>query len=292
MKMRSTTKSFSRSWQIVFIPTRTLRCEQDETRVKDFWVHSCTWFDLLCRCSASSDVQLIDHTDASSSNATKDRFRFSFPAVTFPDPSRTASGLVYVHCRVQLCPANECTRPDQCSGASRVSRKRRSVTESRHVSAGPMLVELDTSGEWLGFKSWRVWILIVHLLACLPPHLQVQCIFDNVSCCYTEIQVTDQTCSIAQSSFIISISAPGQPPGRVCWLAACLGPKYTGIPGVNARGLWNQTAWSLQRAIYYTMKQDLETVLYKPLCHHGFKASCAVYHVSGGAWLFTLSLPL
>ena len=61
-----------------------------------------------------------------------------------------------------------------------------------------------------------------------------------------------------------------------------LGPKYTGIPGVNARGSWNQTAWSLQRAIYYTMKLDLETVLYKPLCHCGFKASCAVYRVEHG----------
>ena len=68
------------------------------------------------------------------------------------------------------------------------------------------------------------------------------------------------------------------------------GPKYRGIPVVNVRGSWNQTAWSLQMAIYYTMKQDLETVRYKPLCHPGFKASCAVY--PGGAWLFTLSLPL
>ena len=30
------------------------------------------------------------------------------------------------------------------------------------------------------------------------------------------------------------------------------------------------------------MKQDLETLLYKPLCHHGFKASCAVYRVERG----------
>ena len=59
-----------------------------------------------------------------------------------------------------------------------------------------------------------------------------------------------------------------------------LGPKYTGIPGVNARGSWNQTAWSLQRVIYYTMKQDLETVLYKPLCHRGFKASCIGWSVA------------
>ena len=65
-----------------------------------------------------------------------------------------------------------------------------------------------------------------------------------------------------------------------------------GIPRVNAQGSWNQTAWSLQWAIYYTVKQDLETVLYKPLCHRGFKALCAVYCVSGGVWLFTISLPL
>ena len=58
-----------------------------------------------------------------------------------------------------------------------------------------------------------------------------------------------------------------------------LGPKYTGTPGVNAQGSWNQTAWSLQWAICYTMKQHLETVLYKPLCHRGFKVSCAVYPV-------------
>ena len=38
------------------------------------------------------------------------------------------------------------------------------------------------------------------------------------------------------------------------------------------------------------MKQDLETMLYKPLCHHGFKVLCAMYCVSGGAWLLTLSL--
>ena len=65
-----------------------------------------------------------------------------------------------------------------------------------------------------------------------------------------------------------------------------------GIPGVNARGVWNQTAWSLQWAIYYTVKQHLETMLYKPLCHRGFKLSCAVYRVLGGAWLLALSLPL
>ena len=74
--------------------------------------------------------------------------------------------------------------------------------------------------------------------------------------------------------------------------SSTLGPKYTGILGVNAQGSWNQTAWSLQRAIYYTMKQDLETVLYKPMCHRGFQVSCAVYCVSGGVWLLTLSLPL
>ena len=65
-----------------------------------------------------------------------------------------------------------------------------------------------------------------------------------------------------------------------------------GIPRVNTRGSWNQTAWSLQWAIYYMVKQHLETVLCKPLCHCGFKVSCAVHRVSGGAWLLTLSLPL
>ena len=66
---------------------------------------------------------------------------------------------------------------------------------------------------------------------------------------------------------------------QVLHLCHGLGPKYTGIPGVNARGSWNQTVWSLQRANYYTMKQDLETMLYKPLCHCGFKVSCAVYRI-------------
>ena len=88
---------------------------------------------------------------------------------------------------------------------------------------------------------------------------------------------------------ICSSEATAQPP---CWvLLIGPGPKYKGIPGVNARGSWNQTAWSLQRAICYTMKQDLETVLYKPLCHRGFTVSYAVYP-AGGAWLLTLSLPL
>ena len=50
--------------------------------------------------------------------------------------------------------------------------------------------------------------------------------------------------------------------------------------------------YNLQWAIYYTVKQHLETVLYKPLCHPGFKVSCAVYCVSDGALLLTLSLPL
>ena len=70
------------------------------------------------------------------------------------------------------------------------------------------------------------------------------------------------------------------------------GPKYWGILGLNARGSWNQVAWSLQWTIYYMVKQHLETMLYKPLCHCGFKVSCAVYHVSGGTWLLALSLPL
>ena len=65
-----------------------------------------------------------------------------------------------------------------------------------------------------------------------------------------------------------------------------------GIPRVNARGSWNQTTWSLQWAIYYTVKQHLETVLYKPLCHYGFKVSRAVYCVSGGATLSTTAVPL
>ena len=30
--------------------------------------------------------------------------------------------------------------------------------------------------------------------------------------------------------------------------------------------------WSLQWAIYYTVKQHLETVLYKPMCYRGFKS--------------------
>ena len=70
----------------------------------------------------------------------------------------------------------------------------------------------------------------------------------------------------------------------VGWL---LRPKYTGIPRVNARGSWNQTAWSLQWVIYYMVKHHLETVLYKPLCHHGFKVLCAmycVYQVEHGCW--------
>ena len=44
-----------------------------------------------------------------------------------------------------------------------------------------------------------------------------------------------------------------------------LGPKYSGILGINAQGSRNQTAWSLQWVIYYTVKQHLETMLYKPL---------------------------
>ena len=65
------------------------------------------------------------------------------------------------------------------------------------------------------------------------------------------------------------------------------GPKYSGILGVNARGSWNQTAWSLQRAIYYTMKQDFETVLYKPCAtvDSRSRAPCTVvYRVKRGCW--------
>ena len=73
-----------------------------------------------------------------------------------------------------------------------------------------------------------------------------------------------------------------------------LGPKYMGMPGINARGALNQAAWSLQWAIYYIVKQHLETVLYKPVCHPGFKVSCArtypdsfathVYWVERSCW--------
>ena len=72
------------------------------------------------------------------------------------------------------------------------------------------------------------------------------------------------------------------------WLEpVSLGPKYMGIPRVNAQGLWNQTVWILQWAIYYTVKHHLETVLYKHLCYRGFKVSCAVYRVywvERGCW--------
>ena len=67
-------------------------------------------------------------------------------------------------------------------------------------------------------------------------------------------------------------------------LLCSLGPKYMDIPGVNARGSSNLAVWSLQWAIYYTVKQHLETVLYKPLCHHGFKVSSTVYQVECGCW--------
>ena len=77
-----------------------------------------------------------------------------------------------------------------------------------------------------------------------------------------------------------------------------IGLKYMGIPGINQLGSLNQAAWSLQWTIYYTVKQHLETMLYKPLCHHGLRSlhqdlstllwhvaqhMCIVYRVHGGA---------
>ena len=56
-------------------------------------------------------------------------------------------------------------------------------------------------------------------------------------------------------------------------------PKCTSIPGINERGSFklckSRQCEALQWAIYYTMKQHLETMLYKPVCHCGFKVSCA-----------------
>ena len=73
----------------------------------------------------------------------------------------------------------------------------------------------------------------------------------------------------------------------------CLGPKYRGILGVNARGWWNQTARSLQWAICYTVKHHLETVLYKPLCHvdSRSRAPCTVC-IGWSVAVDPLSLPL
>ena len=51
---------------------------------------------------------------------------------------------------------------------------------------------------------------------------------------------------------------------RLLGKQTCLGPKYTCKPGINARGSLNQA-----------LKQYLETELYKPLCHCGFKVLCA-----------------
>ena len=61
-----------------------------------------------------------------------------------------------------------------------------------------------------------------------------------------------------------------------------LRPKIHGFTGCKRTGFVKPDSVKLARAIYYTMKQDLETVLYKPLCHRGFKASCAVYRVERG----------
>ena len=47
-----------------------------------------------------------------------------------------------------------------------------------------------------------------------------------------------------------------------------LGPKYTVILGVSARGCVKPGSAKLAMG-------HLETVLYKPMCHHGFKVSCA-----------------
>ena len=63
-----------------------------------------------------------------------------------------------------------------------------------------------------------------------------------------------------------------------------LGPKYTGIPGVYAQGSWNQTTWSLQRAIYYTMKQDLKPCFTNPCATVDSRprALCNMYRVERG----------
>ena len=62
-----------------------------------------------------------------------------------------------------------------------------------------------------------------------------------------------------------------------------LGPKYTTQPGMNEWGSLKLSKTRQREAcngpcIYYTVKQKLETMLYKPVCHRGFKVSCTRTH--------------
>nr|AJA37848.1 fucolectin-related molecule [Littorina littorea] len=108
-------------------------------------------------CPASTDVHLRNKTISATSNHSL--FRFSFKAVTFPDPNdpqRSRTGLVYIHCRVRLCASSECGSGGQCPSPSALSRNKREaeglVGEAGHqLSTGPLLVE-GHSGESNAFS--------------------------------------------------------------------------------------------------------------------------------------------
>ena len=81
---------------------------------------------------------------------------------------------------------------------------------------------------------------------------------------------------LAQLVLLSRTSAPlKQAQGR-------LGPKYTGIPGVNARGLWNQTAWSLQGPSTTRWSRTLKPCFTNPCATVDSRPSCAVYRVERG----------
>ncbi|KAK7505396.1 hypothetical protein BaRGS_00003558 [Batillaria attramentaria] len=91
-------------------------------------------------CPASPDVRMV-----SSVPDDMKQVRFTFRAVTFPDAH---SGLVYVHCRVGLCPYQTCRPPaGSCPSYSGLHRARRAIVDdgpdagTHQLSTGPFVVQ-------------------------------------------------------------------------------------------------------------------------------------------------------
>lgn len=98
-------------------------------------------------CPASNDVQLVTIYPEDIQ-----RVRFSFKVVSFPDLQNQLGdfGLVFVHCRVSVCPADDCSASNRtCSYPSAVRRVRRSAHDrvsTHQLSTGPFLVSEDKGG--------------------------------------------------------------------------------------------------------------------------------------------------